>query len=209
MTETAEDVHLLVAVNYYARIRFVQNLLPLIQRAQDFRRIVTVGGGSYEDYLDTNDFPALTIPVEKFRGHLTSLVTLGLEGVAQGAPDVSFIHDYPGTVKTKLLDRFPEEVLKTFEYVPIDECGHRHLFLATSAKFPPANGKDAGVPLDDGVEVAVGTTGDVGSGIYSVGVDCESASPTVLGRLGDMRERGLVEEVRRHTQEEFRRIITS
>ncbi|KAI1365592.1 NAD(P)-binding protein [Xylaria arbuscula] len=207
--KTAENVHLLAAVNYYARIRFIQNLLPLVQRAPGFRRIVTVGGGSHEAELDTNDFPALKIPVEKFRGHLTSLVTLGLEGVAQAVPDVSFIHDYPGTVKTKLLDGFPEEVLKTFQYVPIEECGERHLFLATSAKFPPASGKDAGVSLEDGGEVAVGTSGVVGSGVYSVGVDCESASPAVLEILRGMRGRGLVQEVYRHTQEEFLRITTN
>ncbi|KAI0508473.1 NAD(P)-binding protein [Xylaria bambusicola] len=208
-SKTAEDIHLLAAINYYARVRFITNLLPLVQHASELRRVVSVGGGSHEDEIDRNDFPALTIPVEKFRGHLTSLVTLGIEGVAQGAPEVSFIHDYPGTVKTKLLDIYPEEVLKTFEYVPIDECGQRHLFLTTSARFPPANGADMGVPLEDGLEIAVGTSGAVGSGVYSVGVDCESASPAVLAILKGMRERGLVDEVRLHTQDEFRRITTS
>ncbi|KAK5634787.1 hypothetical protein RRF57_010500 [Xylaria bambusicola] len=208
-SKTAEGVHLLAAINYYARIRFITNLLPLVQRASGLRRIVGVGGGSHEDEIDRNDFPALTIPIEKLRGHLTSLVTLGIEGVARGAPEVSFIHDYPGTVKTKLLDIYPEEVLKTFEYVPIDECGQRHLFLATSARFPPANGTVMGVPLEDGVEIAVGTSGAVGSGVYSVGVDCESASSAVLAVLKGMRERGLVEEVRLHTQDELRRITTS
>ncbi|KAI0432562.1 NAD(P)-binding protein [Xylaria sp. FL1042] len=205
--KTAEGVHLLAALNYYARIRFIANLLPLIRHASGIRRVVTVGGGGHEDELDQTDFPALRVPTEKLRGHLTSLVTLGLEAVAQATPDVSFVHDYPGTVKTKLLDYLPEEVLKTLEFVPISDSGQKHLFLATSAKFPPADGVDGlGVPLADGVEMAVGTSGVVGSGIYSVGVDCESASPAVLKLLSDMRQRGLVQEVSQHTEGEFRRI---
>ncbi|KAI1421650.1 NAD(P)-binding protein [Xylaria sp. FL1777] len=207
--KTAEDLHLLAALNYYARIRFITNLLPLIRQAQSLRRVVIVAGGGHEAELDRTDFPALKIPAEKLRGHLTSLVTLGLEAVAQTAPDVSFVHDYPGSVKTKLLENFPEELLKTLTYVPIEESGQRHLFLATSARFPSADkGDTAGIPLEDGVEVAVGTSGEVGSGIYSVGADCESASPAVLKLLSDMRQRGLVQEVSQHTEAEFRRITT-
>lgn len=195
------------ALNYYARYRFITNILPLIQRAPALRRVVTVGGGGYESELDTTDFPALRVPLDKIRGHLTALVTLGLEGVAQTAPDVSFVHDYPGTVRTKLIDYLPEEVLRTLTFMPLDESGQRQLYLATSAMFPPVNGPDTpGVPLGDGLEIAVGTSGGVGSGVYSVGADCESASPAVLKLLNDMRERGLVQEVRQHTEDEFHRI---
>ncbi|KAI0421198.1 NAD(P)-binding protein [Xylaria grammica] len=207
-SKTAEGLHLLAALNYYARIRFITNLLPLIRQAPSLRRVVTVGGGGHEDELDRTDFPAFNIPAEKLRGHLTSLVTLGIEAVAQNAPEVGFVHDYPGTVRTKLLDNMPEERLKTLKFVPIDESGQRHLFLATSAKFPPANGVAAGgVPLGDGVEVAVGTSGEVGSGVYSIGADCEGVSPGVLKLLHDLRERGLVQEVSRHTEDEFRQIM--
>ncbi|KAI1736421.1 NAD(P)-binding protein [Xylaria scruposa] len=208
-SKTADGLHLLAALNYYARIRFITNLLPLIQRASALRRVVTVGGGGHESELDTSDFQALRVSStpEKLRGHLTSLVTLGLEAVAQAAPDVSFIHDFPGSVRTKIVEGLPEEVLRTLDWVPIEESGQRHLYLATSARYPPANAADAaGVPLGDGVEAMVGTTGMAGSGVYSVGVDCEAASPAVLEILRNMRERGLVHEVHLHTEGEFRRI---
>ncbi|KAI1133093.1 NAD(P)-binding protein [Nemania abortiva] len=206
-SKTAEEVHLLAALNYYARIRFITNLLPLIRGAPALRRVVSVGGGGHESELDTADFPALGVPLDKLRGHLTSLVTLGLESVAQAAPDVSFIHDYPGTVQTKLTDYLPEEVARTLEFMPLDESGERQLYIATSAMFPPADGLDiVGVPLGHGVEVAVGTSGAAGSGMYSVGADCESASSIVIELLGNMRRDGLVQEVRRHTDSEFRRI---
>ncbi|KAI1748264.1 NAD(P)-binding protein [Xylaria castorea] len=208
-SKTADDLHLLAALNYYARIRFITNLLHLVQRASALRRVVTVGGGGHESGLDTSDFQALRVSStpEKLRGPLTSLVTLGLEAVAQAAPDVSFIHDFPGSVRTKIVEALPEEVLRTLKWMPIDESGQRHLYLATSARYPPANGVDAaGVPLGDGIEVVVGTTGTAGSGVYSLGVDCEAASPAVLEILRSMRERGLVHEVRLHTKGEFRRI---
>lgn len=205
--ETAEGIHLLAALNYYARIRFITNLLPLIQHAQVLRRVVTVGGGGHESELDTTDFQALQVPVDRLRGHLTSLVTLGLESVAQAAPEVSFVHDYPGTVRTKLVEYLPEEVLRTLEFMPIDESGQRQLYLATSARYPPADGIDAlGVPMGDDVDIAVGASGAVGGGIYSIGADCEAASPAVLELLASMRQRGLVQQVHQHTEGEFRRI---
>ncbi|KAI1736490.1 NAD(P)-binding protein [Xylaria scruposa] len=205
-SKTTEDIHLLAALNYYSRIRFIDNLLSLIQRAPALRRVVTVGGGGYESELDTTDFPALRVPQDKLRGHLTALVTLGLEAVARRAPDVSFVHDYPGTVRTKLLDYLPEGVLRTLEFMPIDESGERQLYIATSARFPAADRVDAvGVSLGEGIGVAIGTSGVVGSGMYSIGSDCEDVSPSVLELLGVMRRQGLVQEVRQHTEDEFRR----
>ena len=51
-----------------------------------------------------------------------------------------------------------------------DECGERHTFLATSARFPPnSNGDtDSSVPLEGGVTVSRGADGKVGSGVYSI-----------------------------------------
>ncbi|KAI8628217.1 NAD(P)-binding protein [Xylariaceae sp. FL1651] len=207
-SKTSEDLHLLAALNYYSRIRFITNLLPLVQRAPRLRRVVTVGGGGHESMLDTTDFPALRVPLSELRGHLTSLVTLGLETVAQKAPEVSFIHNYPGTVRTRLLDYLPEDVLRTLVYMPVEESGERQLYMATSGRFPPATGMDAvGVPLGEGLDLALGTTGRAGSGMYSVGSDCDSAPPAVRELLADMREKGLLQEVGRHTESEFRRII--
>lgn len=90
--------------------------------------------------------------------------------------------------------------------VPLDESGERHLYLATSARFPAVKGRCDGVRLGDEVDVALGTTGEIGSGMYSVGSDCESASPAVRELLAELREKGMVEEVWRHTEGEYKRI---
>ena len=195
------------------------NLLPLIRRASDLRRVVTVGKGGFEGRLDPSDFPASRVPLRAIRGHICTLVSLGLEAVAKSAPEVSFIHDDPGAVKTSLLDRMEGVVgvlmrayISIVGYwicVPIEECGQRQLYLATSARYPPASAASdgsSGVPLGHGVEVAEGTMGEIGSGVYSVEWDGTSASPAVQKLLAGYRDDGMVEDIARHTKSEFDRV---
>ena len=217
--ETPEHLQVLAALTYYSRIRFITNLLPLLRHASVLRRVVTVAGGSLEGPLDASDFSARHVPLRAIRGHLTTLISLGLEAVAKMAPEVSFIHDYPGTVDTSLASRMPGfvgVVIRAYIYlagrwicVPIEESGERHLYLATSARYPPVNdrnGSDPTVPLGKGVDVARGTNGGIGSGVYSVGWDGESSSPIVQKLLAGLRDKGMVEEIWGHTESEFNRI---
>ena len=92
---------------YYSRMRFIANLLPLIQQASSFRRVVSVFAGACEGPVSTSDIPGMTLGLLAARGHASSLVTLGLESTAARAPDVSFIHDFPGNVKTTIMDNMP------------------------------------------------------------------------------------------------------
>jgi len=152
------------------------------------------------------------------RGHAASLVTLSLEALAKKAPDVSFIHAFPGPVKSGIargttgavwfVIKAVFKVVGPLVYIPNQESGERHLFLATSARYPPGTGEDAaaGVPLAGEVAVARGTSGKVGSGVYSIDWDGESAGPKVEVLLAKFRKEGLVEKVWEHTEEEFRRI---
>lgn len=217
--ETSEHLHLLTALSYYARSRFITNLLPLLQHASTLRRVITVGKGGFEGQLDPSDFPASSVPLRAIRGHICTLISLGLESIAKMAPDVSFVHDDPGAVKTALFDRVEGiigVIMRAYIFVvgywicvPVGECGERQLYLATSARYPPASvGGDgeSGVPLGDEVDVARGTNGEIGSGVYSVEWDGTSASPTVQKLLAGYRDKGMVEEVWRHTEGEFNRI---
>lgn len=92
--------------------------------------------------------------------------------------------------------------------MPNEECGERHVFLATSAKYPAgAHGNAAsGVPLASGVAVARGTDGTSGSGVYTVDWEGESTGPKVEELLAKLRKEGVVEKIWGNTEEEFKRI---
>ena len=166
-----------------------------------------MGGGGKEGAVDPTDFQALRVPLLGLRPHLTGLMTLGFEAVSRAAPDVSIVHGYPGTVKTPLLNGVPAEMMAGAQWVPLDECGERQVYLATSARYPPQNGGAAAVPLGDGLDVVVGSNGEIGSGMYSIQQDGEALSAETRQVLSDMREKGMVDAIQRHTEAEFKRIL--
>ena len=184
-----------------------------MQEASSLRRVVNVLAGTKEGNVNTSNWGALS------RGHLTSLTTLTLEMIAKKAPEVSYIHNYPGAVKTNLIRggegvllwtvALAFKVLAPFVTISNDECGERHTFLATSARFPPVlNGEvNSIVPLEGGVTTARGTDGKVGSGIYSIDSVGESANQKTEALLAKLRKDKVREAVWKHVQEEFGRIM--
>lgn len=215
--ETSEDLNYAAALAYYSRTRFIYNLLPLLQQATALRRVVTVLAGGKEGLLDTSDFQGSNVSILSQRGHVASLITLSLEALAKKAPEVTFIHNFPGAVKTDLAKDAKGVLMSVLKvafmvigpliYMPNQECGERHVFLATSAKYPAGAGKDAsGVPLAGESAVARGTNGEIGTGVYAVGSDGESAGPKVVELLAKFRKEGVVEKIWKHTEDEFKRI---
>jgi len=191
---------------------------PLLQNATALRRVVTVFAGGKEGPIDTSDFQGWKVPMLSARGHVSSLITFSLEALAKKAPGVAFIHNFPGPVKSGIgrgANDIVMSVMKAIFWVigplvnmPVTESGERHLFLATSARYPAGKNGDAasGVPLADGVAVARGTGGTNGSGVYSVDQYGDSAGPKVKELLAKLRKEGVVEKVWKHTEGEFKRI---
>ena len=216
--ETPEGLHLATALVHHSRARFIYNLLPLLQQATALRRVVTVFGAGKEGPLDETDFQAWKVPILAQCGHVSSLVTLSLEALAKKAPGVSFVHDFPGSVKSGIARgtkgplwitiKAVFKVIGPLIYIPTEESGERHLFFATSARYPAGIGGDTalGVPLAGGVAVARGTDGESGSGVYSIDQNGESAGPKTEELLAKFRKEGMVEKVWNHTEEEFQRI---
>lgn len=165
-----------------------------------------------------NDIQGWKVPLLAGRGHASSLVTLSLEALAKKAPEVSFIHNFPGTVKSGISRGTTGVVMMVFKaiftvigplvYMPNKECGERHLFLATNARYPAGASADEtkGVPLVGGMPVARGTDAKAGSGVYSICADGESADHKVEELLATFRKEGMVERVWEHTEGEFKRI---
>ena len=145
-TETSEGLPVGTALLTYSRNRFIVNLLPLLQQATSLRRVVTAGAAGKEGPVSVNDFEARKVSALSARGHASTLVTLSLEALAKKAPDVTFIHNFPGPVKTSFLRSGQGAAVAVmngvFKFVSpfmtfysIQECGERHLFLSTSARY--------------------------------------------------------------------------
>lgn len=206
------------AVGFFGRLRFIHNFLPQLQAANGLRRVVTVLAGTKEGAVYPDDLQGSKVPLTQARGHLTAATTLSLEALAQQAPTVSFIHTFPGFVRGNLLRGsaalnaigtallFICKAFNLFGYVEERECGQRHVFLATSARFPPAAGDASGVPLVDGVEPSVGSTGERGSGVYIVDERDEAGDAHVVQTLAAHRKKGYAEQVFGNVQKEWARI---
>lgn len=218
-TQTSEGLHFGTALITYSRNRFIVNLLPLLQQATALRRVVTAFAAGKEGPVSINDFQAWKVSALSARGHASSLVTLSLEALADKAPDVTFIHNFPGPVKSNLLRGGQGAAIFTLNiafkaiapmmtWYSNQECGERHLFLATSARYPARSNEDAtsGVPLTGEVAVARGTNGKSGSGVYSVNLEGESSGSKVEELLANFRKEGVVGKFWKHIEEEFKRI---
>jgi hypothetical protein len=194
--ETSEGIDLSQALRYYARLRFVHNLLPLLN-ASPAPRIVAILAGGKESELDFNDLECRNnfngFKAAANGGTQTSLI---FEELAKTNPNITFIHKFPGFVATGVLDKMmgtakglyaiPAQIAR-WVLIPIiqlfsaspDVAGERGLFVATSARYPPAQPKTgaSGVALPNGVEVARSSiiTEGKGNGVYLLDENDESA----------------------------------
>jgi hypothetical protein len=195
------------------------NLKPLLENATDLRRVVLVAVAGKEGKVYLDDIQGWKIPIWSARGHLASLITLGLEMLHKEMPSVSLIHDFPPPTDSGSLDntkgivpmiaRNVFRIIGPLVFHPLEEVGQRHLFLATSAKYPPkaSSGSEAeGVSLPEGDIVARGTDGKSASGVYSVLSDGESSGPAVEKILADLRSSNTDEKAWADTLEQYERI---
>lgn len=221
---TDEGLNLGNVLAYYSRVRFIQNLLPLLQQSKGSAaapppewapRVVNVWAGTKEGAVNTADLEGSKFrSPNSLRGHFATMITFALEELARGAPDVGFVHAFPGFVKTDLLDTIPglvgavaRPVLGLVAKVTgggmsLGESGVRSMFVATSARYPPREG---GVAAAKG-DVCVGSDGQVGSGVYTVDENGESASAKVLKVLADQRKEGVQERVWENTMAVLKRV---
>lgn len=219
-TTTEEDLHFGAALVTYSRNRFTVNLLPLLERAQTLRRVVSVFAGTKEGPVDVNDLQRYKMLAIKARGHAASNVTLSLEAMAAKAPTVTFVHSFPGFVKSNLI-RGGEGAFITVlgwlgkvreklggSFVPNEESGDRHVFAATSAMYPGKKDAEAtaGIPFAKGGAIAKGSDGKPGSGVYTVDEDGSPATPQVTEVLAGLRKDGTADIIWKDQEAQFERI---
>lgn len=167
-----------------------------------------------------HDFQAWNLGRMVAYGHEASIVTLALEMHHKETPEVSFVHNFPGSVQSGIargsigpLMRVLKTIfamLGSLVNIPLEEAGDRYLFLCTSARFSTGP-KDtaAGVPLADGLTFARGTDGQSASGVYSIDAYGESAKPKVEALLAQLRSDRMVERVWHNIQSDISRALAS
>lgn len=218
MLATADGLPLTAALGIHSRIRFIQNLLPLIQRAEGLKRVVSVGAATCEGAIDLDNILAVGVPLLQFRDQLASVMTLALEHLSGEAPDVSFVHTCPGVVDSGIsrdAQGFSLKVMllvsslfKPLVATPPAECGERHVFAATSRVYSPRKtGPTTSSVESEGLPLARGSAGEIGSGVYSVGPKNEILPDKALLVLKGLREDGTAEKVWRYIIESFESII--
>lgn len=224
--ETTEGLDRKLALHYYARMRFVVNLLPLLTAAAKpdagpgvagtlgLSRVVSVldplvavrAGGS--GVLDHSDLSLKhTFSLARCGAHASLMNNFFLEGMASRHPQTSFLHAYPSGVATGVMRELPASrflvglmkvLLRPF-MVPLEESGERHLFAATSNRYLPKAGEEGAAGLDG--KPAVGSDGNRGSGCYWVSWDGEVFAPNK--KFDDARTLDVVDKVLKHTEEVF------
>jgi NAD(P)-dependent dehydrogenase (short-subunit alcohol dehydrogenase family) len=206
--ETSEGLDKLFALRYYARMRFTQNLLPLLEASEtEPGRVVSVLGGGFEGNIDTNNLDLKTgYNIVSCAMHSVTMTSLAMEHLA-AQHRASFVHVYPGLVGTNIYSNsFPPPLAAVYNYgmwpmmypfsVNIDESGERHLFHSTSPRYS-AKSQAQNAPLPDGLKVAVGSNGTVGSGAYLMNWKGETSAGGK--KMQSLRAQGAAQKVWEHT----------
>lgn len=181
-------------LEYYGRMLFTLNLLPLLRTSPSPRVLTVLGGSFLSNKLILDD-----LDLEKpgnFGGlrtqtHLSIMNTLFLDRLAADTlnSDVTFVHNWPGAVDTGNLARYHERSILsplplTSLIKPVlwvisagkKEAGERHVYVATTGKLG-GNG-----PKDGTAEK--GTGGSEGKGLFLVNHKCEVVDKgDILGEL--------------------------
>jgi NAD(P)-dependent dehydrogenase (short-subunit alcohol dehydrogenase family) len=215
--ETPDGLRPIFASHVFARHFIAQDLLPLIQSASGLKRIVDVAGGGHEAEIDVNDLEAERCGRSLLRGRLTTTKTLAWQSLAESAPEVSIVTEFPGLVVTPIFNRIDGLLGLLFRLyttlfgwlfaVPLAESAERHVFMATSAFFPPKTGDFNGVPRINEVDPHRGVDSQLGSGVYSVGWNNEGPGDNILALLKTYAQDGTREVVWSWIQQHFQRIL--
>lgn len=150
--ETSEGLDKKFSLHYYSRLRFVQNLLPLLNKAAELgskspARVISVLGAGLETSMNMDDLALKSsYSVRACADHAITMNTSALRQLASNNKAVSFIHSQPGGVSgtnlsrnlptwmTSLLNGAMSTVLRPW-VMTAKECGERLVWTETVAKW--------------------------------------------------------------------------
>lgn len=197
-------------------MRFLYNLLPQLTNAaqgaaasgqRSLSRVLSVLDARGNAPLIINDLSLKdNYSLRNCANHAITMTSLSMEELASSHPSISFVHAYPGIVKTSLL-RDNGFLIKTAlsalfllfspMTVGLEESGERHAYAGTNPSFAPRGSKG-------GNDTAIGSDGVQGSGCYLVGSDSATVSNQKV--LEGYRADGTRASVWKHTLDIFKGI---
>ncbi|KAM0552411.1 hypothetical protein ACHAPJ_007971 [Fusarium lateritium] len=203
--ETAEGFEVTQSLEYYSRILFVRLLMPLLCKSESPRVMSVLAGGLEPPSISLDDME-LKQPSNfggfKAQGHYAAMGTLALEQLAEQHRSVTFIHSFPGWVKTgnhlRATGPASNPITRTISEAFIglicfseEESGRRHLFESTSAMFG-----GHGITWDG--EPGVNSMGKQANGLFFVNEKCECM---INDKALPVLREDAAESVWMHTQE--------
>lgn len=205
--ETVEGLDRKLSLHYYARMRFIHNLIPLLNNVGQtghsnnaLSRVISVLGAGHETELRLDDLDLRKhYSVQAYDVHATTMTSLMVKEFASRNPSIIFIHSYPGIVKSRISREagpVMSHIIRSAMFlgrlwmVPGQESGERHLFAATSIQFSP----EAETPV-----------GGDSSGAYLLSWDGSEVGNERL--LKDYSAKGVRSRVWKHTEEMFRKAL--
>lgn len=154
--DTKEGLETCFSISYYARIRLVCNLMPLLRQSPRPRVLSILNGGREKALIEQDiGLERRWSPISVIN-HTTTMTSLAFEHLAKTNSRFTFLHSYPGLVKTDIFARLtpPESsgmvwritlalirglvaMLMLCVGMPVDECGERQAFLLTTDRYGP------------------------------------------------------------------------
>jgi hypothetical protein len=156
--ETSEGLDTKLSLHYYSRMRFTQQLLPLLSKAahepsspnlnrQPLSRVISVLGEGHGAAINMDDFDLKTAySLKTCAAHAQSGNTVALKHLASDPAfkGITLIHSTPGIVLTNIdrdLPRYAKLGLRGIAWalkpwaIGLQESGERHLYAGTADKF--------------------------------------------------------------------------
>ncbi|RDW64360.1 uncharacterized protein DSM5745_09771 [Aspergillus mulundensis] len=226
--ETDEGLDKKLNLHYYSRMRFVTNLLPQLRNAGDgpgpgtsgqaagqneesrppLARVVSVLEAGGEAALNLDDLSLKhRYSLRNCAKHAITMNSVSMEHLALAYPQISFMHTFPGIVKTRLNRDFGTAarlaisalmVLARPWEIPLEESGERHLYAATSPRFPARMYKGGGT------DAAEGSEGYPGSGFYRLSSTGSTYKSSRI--MQAYREDGVRDVIWKHTLDVFAKV---
>ena len=198
----------------YSRIRFINNLMPLLLQSKPSASVISVYGAGLEGKLFGSDLSLRDAEHYSFanaRSHIVYFTTMAFEHLAkQHAGRLSLTHVFPGIVVTlsyvdndhpwwfKFAWKLADPIIQSFKAISAEEIGSRVLYLGTKRSSPGLN------DTCEASKSIKGTDGTLGSGAYAIG---ENSEPVAMkSDYAGLRRDGFESTIMQHTEKAFEEI---